>query len=135
MKKNNFLLILTVTILISYQYTFAQTELFGNWKVNCPFELTDKSSTTVCNLCPIVKRDVGYTVKGFEMKIEENEIEFNMDKKSRTKYKWDDVSKSIEFDYNGINYQFKVLIASYGTEEHYILKNKDGLLVFLDKKK
>ena len=118
-----------------FQSSFGQKELFGEWKVNCPFELADKSSTTVCNLCPIIKKDNGFMVQTFEMKIEKDEIKFNANNLiEAVKYKWNDITKSIEFDYNENNYQFKVLVASYVAKERYILKNKDGMLLLLDEK-
>ena len=134
--KNNFRLTLIAFLTMMFQVSFGQKELYGNWQVTCPFELSDQTGATVCGLCPVIKRQVGFTVQGFVMTVDKDEIKFNFNNeiKKAVKYKWDDKTKSIEFIYNEKTYQLKTLFA-YVATERYILKNNDGLLLMLDEKK
>ena len=134
--KKTYRLTLIALLTMMFQVSFGQKELYGNWQVTCPFELADQTGVTVCSLCPVIKRQVGYTVQGFDMTVDKDEIKFNFNNeiKKAVKYKWDDTTKTIEFVYNEKTYQFRTLF-SYAETERYILKNNDGLLLILDEKK
>jgi len=121
-----------------FQPSFGQNGLYGDWNVSCPMEQKDSSTIIMCEICPVIKNGKDITIQGFQMKINKDQIvfDFNNDVKKTVKYKWDNNSKSIEFEYNKINYTFSVLYFSNKIAGHFverlILKNKDGVLLALD---
>jgi hypothetical protein len=118
-------------------YSFAPDLLYGTWQVVCTYDESDEKATTVCSLCPLIVRDNGFTIQGITMKISKAEIilNFNEEKKSSVKYKWDDIAKALEFNFKEVNYKFTVIEASIYPSPSYILRNKDGRLLVLIKPK
>jgi hypothetical protein len=138
--KRTKLIVLFIISLLS-EAVFAQKELYGDWYVSCVFDSNDRTGETICTLCPVIKRDTGFTIQSFSMKINSDEIELNMNYQLKVvKYKWDDKERSIEFSYNQTVYTFKILFAGVpppaanNSNSRYILKDKNDRLLLLDPK-
>jgi len=127
-------LILIFFIVISIS-AYAQKELYGTWTVTCPFEYNDKATTVQCSLCPTEhKSESSIIIKDFEMTVDIDKITLNInDSATKVKYIWDSEIHAIEFTFKQQKYKFKTLYN--GNEPNYILKDDDGILLMLYKKK
>ena len=112
--------------------SFAQSELFGKWKVNCAMEQTDDASIKSCGICPVKTLENSALIQEFEMEIGPKEIKFKTENEgTEVRYKFNRNNSTIEFTYKKTDYKFKILIQSDTSIS--IWKDTEGAIVILKK--
>ncbi|MGE0567156.1 MAG: hypothetical protein AB7O73_04345 [Bacteroidia bacterium] len=123
-----FLSVLFITVNSS-----AQSEIIGKWKVNCPLEKTEAGTLHVCDICPsVMLANNTAIINDFEWEISAESIKFILDSKElEVAYKYDTKTNTLQFKYNEIDYNFKVLVLSDSFAN--IFKAKSGEILYLKK--
>lgn len=109
----------------------AQYILYGKWEVFCPMETPLRH----CDICQTENdKKMGNVVYGFEMEFSKDSLHIiNLGVTSqKMKYKWDEKSRALDFNYQHKDYSFMLL--GCGTPNNLILKDKSCLLLSLERK-
>ena len=129
-------LFLILTLLTSKE-SLAQIELSGSWSATCIVEKTTASSISFCDFCTISPgtNNTEIRFEPFEMDFEKEHFILTINNKStKVYYKINENLDNLSFTYNEKDYEFKILPVWIKGEQNYILKEVDGMLIFLENK-
>ncbi len=137
MTKFRLMTILFLSTIALSKTAFGQYQLYGEWEVFCPIEITEGKQMQFCDLCELghpTNKKLDQVVWGFEAKIDKDSIYLkNSEGTKPIKYTWDKKTNSIEFQHKQKVYKF-ISLAS-GSGDNLVLKDKDCLLLTFTRKK
>ncbi len=130
--------LIPLIILFGSIYSYAQLNLTGKWTVHCALERADKASINFCRICPakIDSSTSSMTINGLIFSFNKNSLTITKENEKDgvdVKCKIENDEQTIEFKYDGYEYEFTALMVD---NENYILKQKkSGSLLLLTKEK
>jgi hypothetical protein len=119
---------------------FSQSQLYGEWNVNCGVTGVDEGKPKCCEICPVDMHKDGkssWKVSGFYMTFTKDSLRIEMpsEKKVQTvSYTWDSKTSGLSFSFDGKKYRFKVEEDPKQKGKYMLSDDKDYTL-FLDKRK